>query len=109
MCAGTAPVSNIILPTVVDLPWSICPITARFRWGFSDAILFLQMLWDCPLTVSLCESYIYGTHLYKLFRFTNPVFTMKILHRHYNIRAPNIFSLLSHYPFTPMKKRTGRA
>src|SRR4030042_5185587 len=99
MCAGTAPVSNISLPTVGDLPGSICPITARFRWGFSDAILFLQMLWDCPLTVSLCEYYIYETHLYKLFRFTNPVFTMEILHRHYNIRCPEYFLTMKTLPF----------
>src|SRR4030042_2312578 len=99
MCAGTAPVSNIILPTVVDLPWSMCPITARFIWGFSDAILFLQMLLDCPLSVSLCEYYIYETHLYKLFRFGKSGSPMKILHRHYDIRCPEYFLSMKTLPF----------
>jgi hypothetical protein len=27
-------------------------------------------MWDCPLTVSLCEYYLYETHLYKAFRLT---------------------------------------
>ncbi|KAF5049998.1 hypothetical protein DSECCO2_433990 [anaerobic digester metagenome] len=38
MWGATAPVSKSNRPTVVDFPWSMCPITAKFMWGFSTAI-----------------------------------------------------------------------
>src|SRR5512137_766813 len=43
-CGSTAPVSNINLPTVVDFPWSTCPMNARLRCGFASAIIYLLQL-----------------------------------------------------------------
>src|SRR3989338_5375451 len=39
VCSSTFPESYMSLPTVVDLPWSTCPMKIRFRCSFVLAML----------------------------------------------------------------------
>src|SRR3989339_499064 len=52
--SSTVPASNRSLPTVVDFPWSTCPINTMFMCGFVFAIVLFLLTW---VQNNLCPHY----------------------------------------------------